>query len=106
MGKVEQDLLAVESTNSRFGFAHVSIKTPIAAIEGIDDFDGCNLGLHPEIRASLTKDERSRLLMVYYKIGKGRPKSICLLEESHQCMGDLLHGLMSLRREPLNCRNE
>jgi len=95
---LDQDLnLVVDWTRSSFPFLHASVKFPIVSIEDVDDFAGCNLCLQPSLRASLTEDERSRLLMVYYKVNSGKTKSICLLEDSHQSMDYLSGGLINLK---------
>jgi hypothetical protein len=77
-------------------FAPFSLTVPIASIQDTDEFEGCQDLLRPKLKATLTKDEMERFLMVFYEDKKGELKSVCLIEQSVESKNQFSTGLKML----------
>jgi len=77
-------------------FSPFSLTVPIANIQDTDEFESCQDLLRPKLKASLTKDEKERFLMVFYEDKRGELKSFSLIEQSVESRTQFSTGLKTL----------
>lgn len=95
--KISQDLewFTIEA-RKRGLLGRFSVKFPIVAVRDIDSFEAVEELIKPTALATLTTDDRDRLVMVFYDNGKGDNVSVTLLMESRQSRHFFANGLKTL----------
>jgi len=96
--KMSGDLAQLTFVGERRGFfsSPFSLTIPIANIQDVDDFDGCQELINPKARTKLTNRETETLLMVFYEAKNGKMDSFCLIEKSVESRDHFSIGLKTL----------
>jgi len=97
--KISTDLclFTLEAPKRRFcNCGRISVRCPVSAVEDVDYFEAVEPLLKPKARASLSEDEKGRLVMVFHNDGKNNLASFAVLLDSHESRNLFANGLKTL----------
>jgi len=87
----------VEAPKRKFcNCGRISVTCPISAVEDVDYFEAVEPLLKPKAQASLTEDEKDRLVMIFYNNRKNKLVSFAILLDSRENRNLFANGLKTL----------